>query len=103
MYFGSIHCFGLCGEIHVVIIETSEYRKDAFEGMCSENIEELNSLATTKSCIFQVYGSRKSHAIPVYSILTKCVYVPMKTKQMILLYLCLALMNIIRNSSHMYL
>ena len=59
MCFGSIHCFCLCGEIHVAIIETFESIKDAFEGMHSENIEELNSLATTKSCIFKVHGPRK--------------------------------------------
>ena len=37
MCFGSIHCFCLCGEIHVAIIETFESIKDAFEGMRSEN------------------------------------------------------------------
>ena len=54
MCFGSIHSV-----VKYMWIETFESIKDAYEGMHSENIEELNSLATTKSCIFNVYGPRK--------------------------------------------
>ena len=62
MYFGSIHCFCPCGELHMAILDTFESIKDA---MHSENIEELNSLATTKSCIFKVYGPKKLHAVQI--------------------------------------
>ena len=56
--------------LHVASIETFESITDAFEGMRSEN---MNHIHWTISCIFKVHGPRKSHAVAVYSILTKCV------------------------------
>ena len=78
--FGSIYCFCLCGGNHVAIINSLETTKDVFEDILSSNIEEFNSLARTKPCVFKVYGPMKLHAVPVASILSKCVHIPMKTK-----------------------
>ena len=78
--FGSIYCFCLCGGNHIAIMNSFETTKDAFEDILSSNIEKFNSLARTKPCFFKVYGPMKLHAVPVASILSKCVHIPMKTK-----------------------
>ena len=67
--------------MYVAINKSFKSTKDTFEGgVHNSHIEELNSLATTISCLFKVYGPMKLQAVPVSSILTKCVHIPMKIK-----------------------
>ncbi len=78
--FGSIQGFCLCDETPVAIIETFSSMKDAFEGLHSKNFEDLNFLVTTKPCVFKVYGPKILYAVPVHSIVTKCVHITMNSK-----------------------
>lgn len=78
--FGSIHCFCFCNKIPVAILAVFESVRDAFEGVQASTISEINSFLTTKSCIFKFSSSREFKAVPVSSILLKCVHIPIESK-----------------------
>lgn len=81
--FGSIQCFCSCDTIPVAIIADFGLVKDAFEGVQRATIPKLNSFLQKHSCIFtfeKETASRKFLAVPVSSIISKCVHIPIKSK-----------------------
>ncbi len=70
--FGSI-----CDKQSIAIIATFSSVKDAYENLRPASIAELNSYSTVNSCIYSAEKlSTSFHAVPVSSIIAKCVHVP---------------------------
>lgn len=81
--FGSIRCLCLCDTIPVAIVALFGSAIDAFEEVQRATIQELNTFSCTNSCIFKVQKisiTNQFKALPISSILSKCVHIPIKSK-----------------------
>lgn len=82
--FGSIRCFCISNGLPVAIIAKFGSIKDAFEGLQRATIHELNNFSSTKCFIFKVERLSSTtnclQAIPISSIITKCVHIPILSK-----------------------
>lgn len=85
--FGSILCFCFCIKVSVAIISTYELVQDAFEEVPRSTIQELNTFAITKSCVFRIEKLSSTsilQAIPISSIINKCVHIRSESKDFII-------------------
>lgn len=78
--FGSIQYFCLSATVPVAIIAAFRPAKDAFEGVERATIPDLNLFSLTNSCVFKVEKVQQLQAVPVSSILTKCVCISIPSK-----------------------
>ena len=79
--FGSIRCLCLCNCVPVAIIAVFQSPEDAFKDLATSVIPELNIFSLAHTCIFRVSRtpSMTFQAVPVSSILCKCVFISVET------------------------
>jgi hypothetical protein len=78
--FGSIHCFCFCNATPVAIMAAFGSVRDAFEGVPASTIPEITSFSMTRSCVLKVHFSGEFQAVPISSIILKCVHIAVESK-----------------------
>ena len=78
--FGSINCFCFWNTTPVAIVAVFGSVRDMFEGVQASTIPEITSFLMTRSCIFKVCFSGEFQAVPISSIILKCVHIPVESK-----------------------